>query len=124
MFEQDDLRVDGRVLDGVCCGDGDPHRVYLDELLRWHFRQSVLAGVGVPVFEHDFAGKGMVKVRTLRKERLEMEFSARLYGVCLLSERQPFVHDNSDPLYPLHLRIPLASSRSTSRSCFEFFSDR
>lgn len=28
-----------------------------DELLRWHFRQSILAnmkGAGAPIFEHDF----------------------------------------------------------------------
>ncbi|KAF8434904.1 hypothetical protein BGX38DRAFT_1218585 [Terfezia claveryi] len=40
------------------CGR-DPHRVS-DEVLRWHFRQNVLAnmrGAGEPVFEHDLVGK-------------------------------------------------------------------
>ena len=36
----------------------------MDQLLRWHFRQAVLAnmkGAGAPMFEHDFAqGVGMV----------------------------------------------------------------
>lgn len=39
-----------------CHDPADPHRVS-DELLRWYFRQSVLAnmkGAGEPVFEHDF----------------------------------------------------------------------
>lgn len=85
MFEQDDLGIDGRVLEGVCRDDGDPHRVS-DELLRWHFRQCVLANMrraGEPVFEHDFVGKDMVREISsgpYGKERLEIEVSARLYG--------------------------------------------
>lgn len=54
-FGLDDEGVDGRFLDPVCRNLWDPHRVS-DQLLRWHFRQSVLAnmrGVGEPVFEHD-----------------------------------------------------------------------
>lgn len=48
--------IDGRTLDIACRRLGDPHCVS-DLLLRWHFRQSVLAnmrGAGEPVFEHDF----------------------------------------------------------------------
>lgn len=43
VFGFDSLGLDGRVLDGVCRDRNDLHRV-LDELLRWHFRQSVLVG--------------------------------------------------------------------------------
>ena len=38
-----------------------------DPLLRWHFRQSVLAnmgGNGEPIFENDSAGLDMVRVIT------------------------------------------------------------
>ena len=74
----------------MCRDSGDPHRVS-DELLRWHFRQSVLAnmrGAGEPVFEHDFTDEDMVKEifkGPCAKERFELEFelelSARLHGV-------------------------------------------
>jgi len=54
-------------------------------LLRWHFRQSILAnirGAGEPIFEADFPG-GTDIMATLRiepygKERFEMELAARL----------------------------------------------
>ena len=65
-FSDDLGEFDGRVLDPVCRDPNDPHRVS-DELLRWHFRQSVLAnmrGAGKPIFEHDFAGEDMIKVTT------------------------------------------------------------
>lgn len=58
------LGIDGRTLDEVFWDDADPHRVS-DELLQWHFRQSVSAnmmGAGEPTFEHDFMGKDIVKV--------------------------------------------------------------
>ncbi|KAF8438246.1 hypothetical protein BGX38DRAFT_1098191, partial [Terfezia claveryi] len=48
--------MDGRLLDSVCRKPVDPHRIS-DELLRWHFRQSVLGnmrGAGEPAFQHDF----------------------------------------------------------------------
>jgi len=57
------LGVDCRALDKVCRNPLDPHRVS-DELLKWHFRQSVLAnmkGAGEPLFEHDFSGKDIVQ---------------------------------------------------------------
>ncbi|KAF8454726.1 hypothetical protein BGX38DRAFT_1171169 [Terfezia claveryi] len=63
VFDVDNLGVDGKILDVVCRDQSDPHGVS-DELLRWHFRQSVLPnmrGAGEPVFEHDFVGKDMVR---------------------------------------------------------------
>ena len=82
------LGIDGRTLDFVCRDPEDPHKVS-DGLLRWHFRQSVLAnmrGAGEPVFEHDFPpGTDMVKEISegpCAKERFELEVSARLRGVC------------------------------------------
>lgn len=76
--------MDGRVLDPIC---RDPNNINhaSDELLRWHFRQSVLAnmrGVGEPLFESDFP-PGSDMMGTLReelygKERFEMELESRL----------------------------------------------
>ncbi|SPO02286.1 uncharacterized protein DNG_04959 [Cephalotrichum gorgonifer] len=56
VFDLDLDGLDGRVLDAACRRPDDPHRVS-DDVLRWHFRQSVLAnvrGVGEPAFEDDF----------------------------------------------------------------------
>ncbi|KAF8420639.1 hypothetical protein EV426DRAFT_633994 [Tirmania nivea] len=84
-FDDDNLGLDGRVLDLVCRNLNDSHRVS-DELLRWHFRQSVLAnmrGAGEPIFEHDFSGGDMIGVisrEQYAKERLEMEVAARMRG--------------------------------------------
>ncbi|KAF8418982.1 hypothetical protein EV426DRAFT_638433 [Tirmania nivea] len=84
-FSDDLAEFDGRVLDPVCRDPNNPHSVS-DELLRWHFRQSVLAnmrGAGEPIFEHDFTGEDMIKVISGErhgKERLEMEVAARLRG--------------------------------------------
>ncbi|KAF3908515.1 hypothetical protein ABW21_db0205775 [Orbilia brochopaga] len=55
-FSRDSFKVDGRVLDPVCINRDHMYAVP-DQLLRWHFRQSVLAnmrGAGEPIFEHDF----------------------------------------------------------------------
>ncbi|RPB17916.1 hypothetical protein L211DRAFT_889904 [Terfezia boudieri ATCC MYA-4762] len=85
VFDDDHLGLDGRVLDPVCRDPNNAHRV-LDELLRWHFRQSVLAnmrGAGEPIFEHDFSGGDMIGViskEPYAKERLEMEVATRLRG--------------------------------------------
>jgi hypothetical protein len=76
--------IDGRVLDPICRNPNNPDRVS-DDVLRWHFRQSVLAnirGAGEPVFETDFPG-GTDLMATLRtepygKERFEMELETRL----------------------------------------------
>ncbi|KAG0128273.1 hypothetical protein HOY82DRAFT_622055 [Tuber indicum] len=56
VFDPDRFGLDGRILDPVCRSPAGPHRVS-EELLRWHFRQSVLAnmrGAGEPIFEDDF----------------------------------------------------------------------
>ncbi|KAG0136490.1 hypothetical protein HOY82DRAFT_478951 [Tuber indicum] len=56
VFDLDLCGYDGKTLDPVCRNPADPHSVF-DELLRWHFRESVLAkvrGAGEPIFEHDF----------------------------------------------------------------------
>jgi len=86
VFDDDLDGIDGRSLDPVCKDPEDPHRV-CDNLLRWHFRQSVLAnmrGAGEPVFEHDFPpGTDMVKEISegpYAKERFELEMVARLHG--------------------------------------------
>lgn len=87
MFGIDLHSLDGRTLDPVCRNPADPHCVS-DQLLRWHFRQSVLAnmrGAGEPILEHDFPpGTDMMKEicqEPYAKERLEMEFAARLRNV-------------------------------------------
>ncbi len=78
------MEIDGRVLDPICCKPDNPDSVS-DEVLRWHFRQSVLAnmrGAGEPVFETDFP-PGTDMMATLRaepygKERFEMKLTSRL----------------------------------------------
>ncbi|KAK9250133.1 hypothetical protein V1507DRAFT_485319 [Lipomyces tetrasporus] len=54
-FDDDPFEVDGRILDPVCVVPNDERSVR-DELLRWHFRQTVLnmRGAGEPGFELDF----------------------------------------------------------------------
>ncbi|KAF8443643.1 hypothetical protein BGX38DRAFT_1199308 [Terfezia claveryi] len=80
----DVFEIDGRSLDFVCRDPANIHRVS-DELLRWHFRQSVLAnmrGEGEPVFEHDFPGGNdavaEIGLGPRGSERLGMEIAARL----------------------------------------------
>ncbi|OJD15667.1 hypothetical protein AJ78_04085 [Emergomyces pasteurianus Ep9510] len=76
--------IDGRILDPVC-RDPNTNSHVSDELLRWHFRQSVLAnmrGAGEPIFESDFP-PGSDMMETLRdepygRERFEMEVQSRL----------------------------------------------
>ncbi|KAK9482389.1 hypothetical protein V1527DRAFT_415322, partial [Lipomyces starkeyi] len=62
-FTDDDLNLGGRRLDPVCRDPNSEHSAR-DELLRWHFRQAVLAnmrGDGEPIFEFDFLpGSNMV----------------------------------------------------------------
>lgn len=72
------------MLDPVRRDPNDPNRVS-DELLRWHFRQSVLAnmkGAGEPLPETDFP-PGTDMIGTIHEgpypaERMEMEISSRL----------------------------------------------
>ncbi|KAK9321031.1 hypothetical protein V1517DRAFT_368721 [Lipomyces orientalis] len=55
-FRVDVDGIDGRFLDPVCRDRMDEKRV-MDEFLRWHFRQTVLANMkdnGEPIFEFDF----------------------------------------------------------------------
>ncbi|EER37218.1 conserved hypothetical protein [Histoplasma capsulatum H143] len=85
-FGLDNARVDGRILDPICHNPNDSNRVS-DELLRWHFRQAVLAtvkGAGDPIFEFDFPpGTDMladIREGPLSKERFEMEIASRLQG--------------------------------------------
>ncbi|KAF8422323.1 hypothetical protein BGX38DRAFT_1251983 [Terfezia claveryi] len=87
MFTKNMYGIEGRTLEIVRRDPADPNRVS-DELLRWHFQQSVLAnmkGAGEPVFEHDFPpGTDMVKEISEgphAKERFELEMAARLRGV-------------------------------------------
>ncbi|KAI2792486.1 hypothetical protein POX_b02524 [Penicillium oxalicum] len=85
-FIPDDMGVDGRILDPVCRNPDEPNHVS-DDLLRWHFRQSVLGnmrGAGEPSFEHDYPpGSDMLKEileGPYPNERFEMELSLRLRG--------------------------------------------
>ncbi|KAG0127466.1 hypothetical protein HOY82DRAFT_586872 [Tuber indicum] len=84
VFTIDRFGFDGRILDPVCRSTTDPHRVS-DELLRWHYRQSVLAnlrGAGEPLFEHDFSPGtdvvGEILAGPYAQERFELEIAARL----------------------------------------------
>lgn len=83
-FGPDDWGIGGRVLDPVCRDPENLHRVS-DNILRWHFRQSVLAnmrGAGEPVFEHDFPpGTDMLgtwREEPYGKERFEMALATKL----------------------------------------------
>lgn len=76
MFGLNDNGVDDRILDPVCCDPANSHRVS-DQLLRWHFRQSVLAnigGAGEPVFEHGFSlGTGEIRDETIAELQSNIE---------------------------------------------------
>ncbi|KAK9367777.1 hypothetical protein V1509DRAFT_565978 [Lipomyces kononenkoae] len=55
-FDEDDFGIDGRILESSSQESSGPAGVR-DELLRWHFRQAVLAnmrGAGEPLYEMDF----------------------------------------------------------------------
>ncbi|RPA90289.1 hypothetical protein L873DRAFT_1848889 [Choiromyces venosus 120613-1] len=87
VFDIDLNGYDGRILDPVCRNPADPHPVS-DQLLRWHFSQSVLAnrrGAGEPVFEHDFPPGtdrvGAILADPYGQERFELEITSRLRGV-------------------------------------------
>ncbi|KAG0633403.1 hypothetical protein HOY80DRAFT_991779 [Tuber brumale] len=87
VFYPDLFGYDGKTLDPVCRNPADPRSVS-DELLRWHFRQSVLAnvrGAGEPIFEHDFPPgtdmMGEILAGPYARERFELEIAARLEEV-------------------------------------------
>lgn len=85
VFALDMGGIDGRTLDPACRDPADPHRAS-DALLRWHYRQAVLAnvrGAGEPVFGE--APSGTDALREIEhgpyaKERFQMEIAARLRG--------------------------------------------
>ncbi|KAJ8103590.1 HNH endonuclease-domain-containing protein [Lipomyces tetrasporus] len=86
-FSIDLYRVDGRTLDPVCRDPAD-ERAVVDEFLRWHFRQAVLAnmkGEGESVFEFDFPDGSDMVAEILSGpragERMEAELSLRLNSV-------------------------------------------
>ncbi|KAK9354924.1 HNH endonuclease-domain-containing protein [Lipomyces doorenjongii] len=90
-FMEDILNVGGRRLDPVCRNPNDERHVP-DELLRWHFRQAVLAnmrGAGEPIFESDFPPgtdmMGEILGGTHASVRMEAELFTRLYGTPLAS---------------------------------------
>jgi len=60
----------------------DPQRP-ADELLRWHFRQAVLAnvrGVGEPIFEHDFPPGSDIVGHVLRGPKAAERMEFKLFG--------------------------------------------
>jgi hypothetical protein len=77
-------------VDNIAGGRLDPQLLIhpqrpIDELLRWHFRQAVLAnmkGAGEPIFEHDFPPGSDIVGDILRgpraAERMEFELFGRL----------------------------------------------
>ncbi|KAG0636519.1 HNH endonuclease-domain-containing protein [Tuber brumale] len=87
VFDIDLFGYDGRILDPVCRNPDDPHHVS-DHVLRWHFRQSVLAnvrGVGEPISEHEFPpGTDMLSEildGPYARERFDLEMATRLQEV-------------------------------------------
>ena len=77
-----DIDIGGKYLSQELLGD--PRRP-VDELLRWHFRQTVLAnmrGAGEPVFEFDFPPGSDIVGEILSgpkaAERMEFELFNRL----------------------------------------------
>ncbi|KAK9431796.1 HNH endonuclease-domain-containing protein [Lipomyces doorenjongii] len=88
-FTDDQWDLGGRQLDPVC-RDRNSEQSARDELLRWHFRQAVLAnmrGDGEPIFEFDFPpGSDMVGEIMGGPEaakRMEAEIFSRLNGLSL-----------------------------------------
>jgi hypothetical protein len=81
-FFEDEENIAGKHLDQKFLDD--PRRP-VDEVLRWHFRQAVLAnmkGAGEPIFEHDFQPGSDIVGDILRgprsAERMEFELFGRL----------------------------------------------
>ncbi|KAK9317226.1 hypothetical protein V1522DRAFT_438706 [Lipomyces starkeyi] len=85
-FDDDPFTVDGRILDPICRTPNSGRSVR-DELLRWHFRQTVLAnmrGTGEPGFELDFPPGtdmvGEILCGPAAAKRMEAELFLRLDG--------------------------------------------
>jgi hypothetical protein len=92
FFHRDGRDLAGKHLDRQLLDD--PQRP-IDQLLRWHFRQAVLAnmrGAGEPLFEHDFPPGsdivGDILNGSKAAERMEFELFSRLAA-------QVEVHDSS-----------------------------
>ncbi|KAK9350629.1 HNH endonuclease-domain-containing protein [Lipomyces doorenjongii] len=88
-FDEDNERLDGRMLDRVCRDPNNDLSVR-DELLRWHFRQAVLANMrwaGEPSFETDFPPgtdmMGEIFSGPAAAQRMEAELFSRLGGYFL-----------------------------------------
>ncbi|KAK9326603.1 HNH endonuclease-domain-containing protein [Lipomyces starkeyi] len=88
-FDEDNERLDGKILDPVC-RDPSNDRSVRDELLRWHFCQAVLAnmrGAGEPSFETDFPPgtdmMGEILSGPAAAKRMEAELFSRLGGYFL-----------------------------------------
>ncbi|KAK9351235.1 HNH endonuclease-domain-containing protein [Lipomyces doorenjongii] len=86
-FAEDIDGIDGRTLDPVCRDPRDENS-FVDEFLRWHFRQAVLANVkgsGEPIFESDFPDGsdmvGEILSGPRASERMEAELFSRLNSV-------------------------------------------
>lgn len=85
FFDEDGSNLAGRHLDQEFLKD--PARPVI-QLLRWHFRQAVLAnmrGVGEPIFEHDFPPGsdilGDIRGGPLGPQRMESELFGRMAPV-------------------------------------------
>lgn len=85
FFVRDGKNIAGQHLDQRFLNDPDRP---VDQLLRWHFRQSVLAnmrGNGEPFFEHDFPPGldmlGEIRDGPMAAERMEFELFSRLTAV-------------------------------------------
>ncbi|KAK9242795.1 hypothetical protein V1506DRAFT_464133, partial [Lipomyces tetrasporus] len=85
-FDGDPLGIDGKILNPIC-RDPNDERSARDELLRWHFRQAVLAnmkGVGEPNFETNFPPgtdmMGEILGGPDAAKRMEAELFSRLMG--------------------------------------------
>ncbi|KAK9485388.1 hypothetical protein V1527DRAFT_496707 [Lipomyces starkeyi] len=86
-FDTDPFSIDGRILDPIC-RDPNSEDSARNELLWWHFRQTVLAnmrGAGEPSFEMDFPpGSDMMGEILSGPEagkRMEAELFSRLNGI-------------------------------------------
>jgi hypothetical protein len=82
MFHRDGKHIAGKSLDEEFINH--PHRA-VDEVLRWHFRQAVLAnmkGAGEPMFEHDMPPgsdiMGDIITGPKAAERMQFELFMRL----------------------------------------------
>ncbi|KAA6411525.1 MAG: hypothetical protein FRX48_04805 [Lasallia pustulata] len=85
FFARDGKNIAGQHLDQRFLNNPDRP---VDQLLRWHFRQSVLAnmrGNGVPHFEHDFPPGsdilGDIRDGPMPEETMEFELFSRLTAV-------------------------------------------